>query len=108
MVRGPQYIRFLCIYHTTNIGRKKGDGELSRKQTQHVGYVEKRQDQSMSEELFENVLGQNLLHVLDSVKTGDRSSDYFSALEDFERYTDNRKLAEPIDYEGVGDNAEKD
>ena len=34
MVRGPRYIRFLCIYHTTNIRRKKGDGELPRKQTQ--------------------------------------------------------------------------
>ena len=65
-------------------------------------------DCTMSEELFENVLGQNLLHVLDRVKTGDRSSDYFSALEDFERYSDERKLAEPTDYEGAGDHAKKE
>ncbi len=63
---------------------------------------------TMSEELFENVLGQNLLQVMDRAKSGDRSSDYFSALEDFERYTEEPRCAEPTGYKGVGDHAEKD
>ena len=65
-------------------------------------------DCTMSEELYVSVLGQVLLHVMDSVKSGDRSMDYFSALEDFESYTEERRLAEPTDYEGVENHAEKE
>lgn len=63
---------------------------------------------TMSEELFENVLGQNLIHVMDQVKRGDHTADYFGALEDFEGYTDGRKLAEPSEFEGMESNAEKE
>lgn len=58
---------------------------------------------TMSQELFESVLGQNVLHVLNQTKQGIHTMDYFSALEDFEQYTDNRKLAESTDYKGADD-----
>ncbi len=63
----------------------------------------------MSEELYGSVLGQVLLHVLDEVKNNDHSIEYFSALEDFEEYSANqeRKLAEPTEYEGVNNHAKE-
>ena len=54
---------------------------------------------TMSEELFTGVLGQNLLHILEQVKSDDHTVEYFRALEDFEEYSaeQDRKLAEPTD-----------
>ncbi len=65
-------------------------------------------DCTMSEELYENVLGQILLQMLKQVKTGEHSVDYFSALEDFERYSEECKCAESTKDKGDSDNAEKD
>jgi len=65
-------------------------------------------DCTMSEELFESVLAQNLLHVLDQVKAGEHEVNYFSALEDFEDYTEERKFAEPTAKKGTGKHAEKE
>ena len=54
---------------------------------------------TMSEELYTSVLGQNLLHILEQVKSNDHTVEYFRALEDFEEYKaeQERKLAEPTD-----------
>ena len=64
----------------------------------------------MSEELYGSVLGQNLLQVMNQVKADDHSTEYFSALEDFEQYNaaQERKLAEPTDYEGIDPDGKKE
>ena len=65
-------------------------------------------DCTMSEELFESVLGQNRLRVLDQAKAGETAVDYFSALEDFENYTEEKKLAEPTRRKGTKNHAEEE
>ncbi len=63
---------------------------------------------TMSEELFGSVLGQNLLHTLDQAKSNLQPVEYFSALEDFEQYSNpERKLAEPTEYEGANKNGKE-
>ena len=59
---------------------------------------------TMSEELFTSVLGQNLLHTLEQVKSGEHTIEYYSALEDFEEYSaeQERKITEGIEEDEEG------
>ena len=63
----------------------------------------------MSQELFVDVLKQNLIHMIDNAKAGDYDANrIFAAYEDF--FLDDEidaKLAEPSDYEGMKENAEE-
>ena len=52
----------------------------------------------MSQEFTERVLEQNVMNILREAKTGDRTSSYYSALEDFEPYQE-QKLAESSDFD---------
>ena len=54
-------------------------------------------DCTMSQEFFEEVLGQHVVHMMHEAKTGKHDSSYFSAYEDFRFFEEEEKLAESPD-----------
>ena len=61
----------------------------------------------MSQEFFEEVLGQHIVHMMHEAKMGTHESSYFSAYEDFAFEEEEPKLAEPTEYEGTDQDAEE-
>lgn len=62
---------------------------------------------TMSQEFFEEVLGQHMVHMMHEAKTGTHDSSYFSAYEDFGFGRQEQKLAESSDFDD-SDRADKE